>query len=104
MNRRIRPDYSNEKYVTDDLDFVSYKPLKAITPIMEQLGFKMTGNTAHHPQTKLYVQFCAPPLTVGREPIELIELKTKHGTIETLSADGLRARSVDAVLSLERRA
>src|SRR5262249_20055129 len=73
------------RYVTDDLDFVSYKPLKTIAPIMEQLGFKMTGNMAVHPKTKLYVQFCSPPLSVGREPVKPVELKTKHGTLETLS-------------------
>jgi hypothetical protein len=31
------------------------------------------------------VQFCSPPLTVGREPVKPVELKTKHGTLETLS-------------------
>jgi hypothetical protein len=77
--------YSNGKYVTDDLDFVSYKPLKTIAPVMKELGFRMTGNTAHHPGTKLYVQFCAPPLAVGREPVEPIKLETRHGTLETIS-------------------
>ena len=46
---------------------------------------RRAGNTAQHPQTKLYVQFCAPPLAVGREPVVPVELKTKHGTVETLS-------------------
>jgi hypothetical protein len=77
--------YTKERYVTDDLDFVSYKPLKVIAPVMEALGFEMTGNTAFHSETKLYVQFCAPPISVGREPVETVQLTTKHGTLETLS-------------------
>ena len=61
--------YSGDRYVTDDLDFVSHKPLKVIGPVMEQLGFNIIGNRAEHPATDLYVQFCAPPLAVGREPV-----------------------------------
>ena len=29
--------YASERYVTDDLDFVSYRPLKAIAPVMEKV-------------------------------------------------------------------
>jgi hypothetical protein len=77
--------YSNGKYVTDDLDFVSHKPLKTIAPLMERLGFQMNGNTAVHPATKLYVQFCAPPLAIGRQPVVSVALETAHGTVETLA-------------------
>ena len=78
--------YSKEQYVTDDLDFVSYRPLKIITPVMEGLGFKMVGNRALHPASNLSVQFCAPPLAVVREPVTPIELKTPHGPLVLLSA------------------
>src|SRR5437016_4034130 len=58
--------YTKEQYATEDLGFVSYKPLKVIAPVMERLGFKMIGNRAEHPASNLYIQFCAPPLAVGR--------------------------------------
>jgi Nucleotidyl transferase of unknown function (DUF2204) len=77
--------YSGERYVTDDLDFVSYKPLKVITPVMEQLGWKMVGNRAVHPKHALYVQFCAPPLAVGREPVEPVDVQAGSASIRTLS-------------------
>lgn len=77
--------YSAGKYLTDDLDFVSHQPLRRIAPVMAQLGFEMSGNTANHPATKLYVQFCAPPLAIGREPVDSVEYVTEHGPIETLS-------------------
>lgn len=77
--------YSDERYVTDDLDFVSYKPLKVIAPVLKQLGWKMVGNRATHPKHELYVQFCAPPLAVGREPVEPVDVKTGSVTIRTLS-------------------
>jgi hypothetical protein len=77
--------YSNEQYVTDDLDFVSYQPLKVITPVMEKLGWKMIGNRAIRPDQALYVQFCAPPLAVGREPVRTVTAGRGAAAIETLS-------------------
>src|SRR6185369_5276459 len=77
--------YSGEKYVTDDLDFVSYRPLKTIAPVMEKLGWKMVGNRAVHPGQVLYVQFCAPPLAIGREPVKPVRVGTSRAAIHTLS-------------------
>jgi hypothetical protein len=77
--------YTGERYATEDLDFVSYKPLKTIAPVMERLGFKMVGNRAVHPNSALYVQFCAPPLAIGREPVSPVKLKTAYGTLDILS-------------------
>lgn len=77
--------YSGERYVTDDLDFVSYRPLKAIAPVMEKLGWKMIGNRAERPGQVFYVQFCAPPLAVGREPVEPVRIGAGRSAIQTLS-------------------
>jgi hypothetical protein len=77
--------YSGERYTTEDLDFVSYKPLKIIAPVMARLGFKMVGNRAVHPATELYVQFCAPPLAVGREPVTPVTFTTAAGAVQMLS-------------------
>jgi len=77
--------YSGEQYVTDDLDFVSYRPLKTIGPVMEKLGWTMIGNRAVHPGQALYVQFCAPPLAVGREPVTPVQVGTGVAAIPTLS-------------------
>jgi hypothetical protein len=77
--------YSGERYVTDDLDFVSYRPLKVIAPAMRKIGWTMVGNQATHPKHDLYVQFCAPPLAVGRAPVEPVAIKAGSGTIRTLS-------------------
>lgn len=76
--------YSGEKYVTDDLDFVSYKPLRTIGPVMERAGWKMIGNRAVRTDTELYIQFCAPPIAVGREPVTPVTLRAGRTTIDTL--------------------
>jgi hypothetical protein len=77
--------YSGERYVTDDLDFVSYRPLRAIAPVMEKLGWKMVGNRATRASCDLYVQFCAPPLSIGREPVQPVTIGTGSAAVITLS-------------------
>jgi len=77
--------YSGERYITDDLDFVSYRPLKTIAPVMEKLGYKMIGNRAERPGQDLSVQFCAPPLAVGRQPVEPVTVGVGRAAIQTLS-------------------
>jgi hypothetical protein len=52
---------------------------------MERLGFRMVGNRAGPPDTSWYVQFCAPPLSVGHQPVHPIERRTAAGTLELLS-------------------
>jgi hypothetical protein len=78
--------YSAERHVTDDLDFVSYQPLRAIARAMTGLGWKMIGNRAVRSETDFYVQFCAPPLAVGREPVQPVPLRVGRSTLHLLSA------------------
>lgn len=78
--------YSEGKYVSDDLDFVTHKQDKVLSPPMQALGFKKKGMYWDHPNTELLVQFVSPPVMVGNKYIPKAEkLKTPSGTLTILS-------------------
>lgn len=78
--------YSDELYATNDLDFVCGAALRAIEAAIAPHGWRLTGNRATHPAEELYLQFCAPPLAVGREPVKPVRIRVRGGSISTLSA------------------
>ncbi len=80
--------YSDERYVSADLDFVLSSGFqeKGLIRAMEELGFTLNSGTFDHPDTKFYVDFLPPPPAIGGEALkdlEQIELKT--GTLELLT-------------------
>ena len=79
--------YTNNKYVSGDLDFVTISRIKEITPILNALGFqKKSTRHFEHPQCEFFVEFVSPPLCIGKEPVKKInQLKTKSGTIKLLT-------------------
>jgi len=74
--------YSNNEYVSSDLDFISYGDDKKIKEVMKELGFTMKeGRYYTHPKTKLFVEFPPPPLAVGNTPIKKVAEIKKRGKI-----------------------
>ncbi len=70
--------YTDNTYVSYDLDFVSHSSLKDISKILSGLGFHR--ESSRHFIRKgcpFFIEFVAPPLSVGSEPIR------KEGNIET---------------------
>lgn len=60
--------YSKNKYLSMDLDYVSYTPLKDLEPVMEKLGFKRKSSRHfEHPDCRFFVEFPPPPIAIGRE-------------------------------------
>ena len=81
--------YSENKYVSSDIDIVSFNELKDIKPILAEIGFlqKGKGNIFDRKNCPFYLQFVSPPLAIGREPVKKTNLiKTKMGTIKLLTA------------------
>ncbi len=79
--------YTKNKYLSSDLDFVSYATIKEITPPMLDLGFKRESSR-HFIQKDcpFFVEFVAPPLAIGRERVkDKKELRTKFGKIILLT-------------------
>jgi hypothetical protein len=75
--------YSNNKYMSYDIDLVTDTPIKKITPVLEELGFKNTGGRLFvNPECEFMIDFPAPPVSVGDGLISKFNnLKTRLGTI-----------------------
>jgi hypothetical protein len=90
--------YSNNKYVTGDLDFVvNYiwpENDKIIKRVMSVLGFEKNGRIFLNESVAYSVEFPPGPLSIGEEyQIKPVELKLKTGTLSLLSpADSVKDR------------
>jgi len=80
--------YSQEKYVSMDLDFVNMaftKPAR-IKAVMESLGFHEENRYFRHPDMDIVVEFPPGPLGVGEEPVKQIdEIQTGAGVLRIIS-------------------
>lgn len=80
--------YSEEKYVSLDLDFVNagFTKRNRIRDVMKSLGFHEQNRHFRHPDTDLLVEFPPGPLGVGEEPVKQIdELETEAGVLRIIS-------------------
>jgi hypothetical protein len=82
--------YSNDKYVTGDLDFVvnySWPQNDAIiNKVMAALGFEKKGRIFIHASVVYSVEFPPGPLSIGEEyQIKPVELHLKTGNLSLLS-------------------
>jgi hypothetical protein len=78
--------YSEGRFVSDDLDVVTYRSERQIAPLMSELGFSKKGSHWVHPSTKLYVQFVNPPPMIGTKYIKKPDrMKTAEGPLSILS-------------------
>lgn len=79
--------YTKNKYLSSDLDFVSYATIKEITPALLELGFKRQSSRHFvREDCPFFIEFVAPPPAIGRERIkDKKELRTKFGKIILLT-------------------
>ena len=80
--------YSEEKYVSMDLDFVNVAFTKRdrIRDVMESLGFHEEKRYFRHPGADLLIEFPPGPLGVGEEPVKrIVELQTGTGILRIIS-------------------
>ena len=79
--------YTKNKYVSYDLDFVSHTSVKDISSVLSVIGFRREG-TRHfiHRDCPFYIEFVAPPLSIGSEPVKLRKkIKSKSGELVLLT-------------------
>lgn len=79
--------YTNNRYESYDLDFVSLDDRKKIKACMESLGF-VQDKSRHfvHPKSQYFVEFPGSAVTVGDELIqEFNEIKTQKGVLKLLT-------------------
>jgi hypothetical protein len=57
--------YTNEKYISDDLDFISPYSHSSIKNALEEIGFRKEGRYFIHDNSTFYVEFPSGPLSIG---------------------------------------
>ena len=81
--------YSDNKYVSKDLDFVAQFSLDQdeLNNIMDEIGFKRKGKHFYHPNTDFFIDFIPGPLSIGDRPVEDIhEISFATGSVRIISA------------------
>lgn len=77
--------YSNNRYQSDDLDFVTYEDLSKIKKILRKYGFSQHAKYFRRSDCPWIIEFVSPPVAVGNEPVyKYAKVKTKMGTIKML--------------------
>ena len=66
--------YTNNKYLSYDLDFVLpvYVNRNKIRGVLEKIEFYEEGRYFKHKDTRYFIDFLAPPLSIGEEPVKTI--------------------------------
>ena len=85
--------YTENRYESEDLDFVTAALLEELKPVLEPLGFVHTGSPRlsvfEHPATRWYLEFPPAPLTFGGTYIDASDcavLPTPAGNIRVITA------------------
>ncbi|MES2768445.1 MAG: hypothetical protein V4596_04800 [Bdellovibrionota bacterium] len=79
--------YTNEKYESKDLDFISPYSLEVISKALKEIGFTKNGRYFVHQNSDFYVEFPSGPLAIGNQISIKPEgkMKIKDITIKMLS-------------------
>jgi hypothetical protein len=59
--------YTDEKYVSDDLDFISPYSQQLIATALAEIGFQQEGRYFIHPDCSFYVEFPSGPVSIGNK-------------------------------------
>ncbi len=86
--------YSKNRYQSYDLDYVTYEDMNKVKVALKELGFKRKGHHFEHKDCQYFIEFVAPPVSIGSEPVHDYEYhKTAFGTIKMLTpTDSIKDR------------
>jgi hypothetical protein len=78
--------YTDGRWVSDDLDFVTWRRERQYRALLEALGFRKRGSFWEHPSTELLLQFVNPPVMVGNKHVrEPARMRARGGSFAGLS-------------------
>ena len=85
--------YTDNRYQSEDLDFVTPALLDELEPVLERLGFAHKGSPRlsvfEHPATKWYLEFPPAPLSFGGTYVDVSRsavLSTPAGKVRIITA------------------
>ena len=85
--------YTDNRYESEDLDFVTTALLEELKPVLEPLGFLHTGSPRlsvfEHPATRWYLEFPPAPLSFGGTYVDASKcavLSTPVGDVRIITA------------------
>lgn len=85
--------YTDNRYESEDLDFVTTALLDELKPVLEPMGFVHTGSPRlsvfEHPATRWYLEFPPAPLSFGGTYVDASDctvLSTPSGNIRIITA------------------
>ncbi|MCB1080976.1 MAG: hypothetical protein KDK69_04060 [Chlamydiia bacterium] len=61
--------YSQNSYQSYDLDFVTFEDMNQIEKALSELGFQRNQRYFRHPDCPFFLEFLAPPVSIGSEAI-----------------------------------
>ncbi len=80
--------YSDGRYTSADIDLVEegFASAGKIKQAMAEIGFSKLGGLYKNSETSYFIDFVAPPLSLGREPVkEIHELRLATGLLRLIS-------------------
>lgn len=80
--------YSENEYMSTDLDFITVARNKIIAPIVAKLGFKPDGKDFYHRESKFFLEFPPGPLSFGDlyvDTSQTTKVKTKYGSVRIIT-------------------
>lgn len=79
--------YSKNRYQSYDLDYVTHEDMKKVSKVLQEINFIKKGRHFAHTACPFFIEFIAPPVAIGNDPIENYEYhETALGTIKMLKA------------------
>lgn len=80
--------YSNNKYVSGDLDYATHADNIEIKNSLAKLGFVQRGKYFVHPDCEFLIDFVASSVAIGEEIIrDFNKMKTKYGVFKLLTVE-----------------
>lgn len=80
--------YSDNEYMSNDLDFITVARNKVIAPVVAKLGFRPQGKDFVHPDSKYFIEFPPGPLSFGGRYVDSSKttmLDTRYGKIRIIT-------------------
>src|SRR5438105_3246446 len=61
--------YSNNRYQSYDLDYITYQDMRKVKAALEELGFAEKQKYFFHKDCPWFIEFVSPPISIGDQPV-----------------------------------